>query len=165
MINKSLAIVALSALLGACGSTAVIRQPVAAMPATSNFTVGALTNAAPKDGDQPPEHFLNAVQGHLRGELSKENKLAAKDDATAAQVDVKIVSYRMRSGFSRMMFGVLAGKDGIDSEVTIKDAKTGQLLGASTVSSYNVMAVGGEEDVARMHGQEIAKFVLNKGTK
>jgi hypothetical protein len=165
MIYKTVAAVALSALLGACGSTAVIKQPVATMPTTSSFAVGSLTNAAAKDGDQPPEHFLRAVQGHLKNSLSKESRLAAQAETSSAVVDVKVVSYRMRSGFSRAMFGVFAGKDGIESEVTIKDAKSGQVLGSSTVSSFNVMAIGGEEDVARMHGEEIAKFVLNKTTK
>jgi Domain of unknown function (DUF4410) len=162
MLKKTLATVTVSVMLGACGSTAVIKQPVTGMQATSSFAMGALTNAASKDGDQPPEHFLKAVQGHLKNELSKENRLAAQPEATSAIVDVKVVSYRMRSGFTRAMFGVFAGKDGIESEVTIKDAKTGQTIGSSTVSSYNVMAIGGEEDVARMHGEEIARFVLNK---
>jgi predicted component of type VI protein secretion system len=162
MIYKTVAAVALCAMLAACGSTAVVKQPVAVMPVTSSFAVGSLINAAAKDGDQPPEHFLSAVQGHLKNELAKESRLAAQPEASSAVVDVKVVSFRMRSGFARAMFGVFAGKDGIESEVTIRDAKSGQVLGSSIVSSFNVMAIGGEEDVARMHGQEIAKFVLNK---
>ena len=163
MIAKTFSALALGAVLTGCGSVAVIKQPVAATPSTSSFALGALTNATPKDGDQPPDHFLDAVQGHVRSELTLEKKLAAAGDASAALVDVKVVSYRMRSTFSRVMFGFLAGKDGVDSEVTIRDARTGQVLGSSTVSSYNVMTIVGQDGVARMHGQEIAKFVLNKG--
>lgn len=96
----------------------------------------------------------------LKNELSKANRLAASGQTDAVAIDIKIVAYRMRSGFSRMMFGVLAGKDGIESEVTMRDPKTGAVLGSSTVSTFNVMAVGGQEDVARMHAEEIGKFVL-----
>ena len=163
MINKALAGVALAFLLAACGSTSVVKQPVAAMPATSSYSVGTLTNATPKDGDQPPETFMSTLQGHVRSELGKEGRLAAAGAAASAQVDVKVTSYRMRSAFSRLMWGILAGKDGVDSEVTIKDAMTGEVLGSSTVTSYNATTIVGEDGVARMHGQEIAKFVLNKG--
>ena len=163
MIDKTLAGVALAFLLAACGSTSVVKQPVAAMPATSSYSVGTLTIATPKDGDQPPETFMSTLQGHVRSELGKEGRLAATGDTASAQVDVKVTSYRMRSAFSRFMFGFLAGQDGVDSEVTIKDAKTGEVLGSSTVKSYNATTIVGEDGVARMHGQEIAKFVLNKG--
>ena len=47
--------------------------------------------------------------------------------------------------------------------MTITDARTGQVVGSSTVTSYNATTIVGEDGVARMHGQEIAKFVLNKG--
>jgi len=30
------------------------------------------------------------------------------------------------------------------------------------VSTFNVMAVGGEEDIARMHAEEIAKTLLER---
>lgn len=59
------------------------------------------------------------------------------------------------------MFGVFAGKDGVDSEVIVKNS-TGEVIGKSTVSSYNLMAIGDMQDVARMHAEEIAKF-LNAG--
>ena len=163
MIHTTLAGVALAGLLAACGSTSVVRQPVASMPAASSYSVGALTNATPKDGDQPPPTFLSALQEHVRSELGKEGRLASPGDNASAQVDVKVTAYRMRSPMTRFMLGFLSGQDGIDSEVTITDARTGQILGSSTVTSYNATTIVGEDGVARMHGQEIAKFVLNKG--
>ncbi len=65
----------------------------------------------------------------------------------------------MRKGMTRMMFGVFAGKDGIDSTVNVYSPDGSQVLGSSEVSSYNVMAVGSQDDIARMHGDEIVKFL------
>jgi len=163
MLRKLLCAVAVVALT-ACGSTSVVRQPVSAIPVTSTYVIGNVTNAAAKDGDQPPEYFLGAVNHHLKSELAKNNRLAKQGEETVA-IDIKVVSYRMRSGFSRMMLGVMAGKDGIESEITLRDVKTGAVLGSSTVSSFNVMAVGGAEDVAQMHGVEISKFVMGGATQ
>jgi hypothetical protein len=63
------------------------------------------------------------------------------------------------------MFGIFAGKDGVDSTVDVVDARTGKVVGSSTVSSYNVMAVGEQEDVARMHAEEIARFLSGEKAK
>lgn len=161
--------------LTACGSALVVRQPVSAIPTTTTYVIGNVTNAAPKDGDQLPAYFLGVVNHHLTSELWKNNRLAQPSEervtlnerelVQTVAIDIKVVSYRMRSGFSRVMFGVMPGKDGIESEVTLRDVKTGAVLGSSTVSSFNVMAIGGQEDVAQMHGQEIGKFVMGSATQ
>lgn len=62
-----------------------------------------------------------------------------------------------------MMFGILAGKDGIASEVSVRD-NAQKVIGSSTVSTFNVMAVGTEEDIAHMHAEEIAKTLLEQLT-
>lgn len=163
MLRKFLCAAAVVALT-ACGSTSVVRQPVSEIPTGATYVIGNVTNAAPKDGDQPPEYFLGAVNHHLKSELAKSNRLAKPGEEKVA-IDIKVVSYRMRSGFTRMMFGVMAGKDGIESEVTLRDVKTGTVLGSSTVSSFNVAAVGSQDTVAEMHGQEIGKFVMGGATQ
>jgi Domain of unknown function (DUF4410) len=149
----------LSVLLAACGSSSQIRQPIEqATAATAKFAVSAPVNAVAREGDQPPEHFLAAVASYLKLDLEKSGRLA-KDGDTPLTIEIKVVEYRMRTGFSRMMFGMLAGKDGIASEVTVRDA-AGVVKGSAKVDSFNLMAIGGEEDVARMHGEEIAKTLL-----
>lgn len=60
---------------------------------------------------------------------------------------------------TRMMFGIFAGKDGINSTVKVYSPDGGKVLGSSEVNSYNVMAVGSQDDIARMHGEEIVKFL------
>ena len=85
----------------------------------------------------------------------------AKEGDDALKIDIKVIEFRMRSGVTRMMFGIFAGKDGIASEVSVRDSSQ-KVLGSSTVSTFNVMAVGGEEDIARMHAEEIARTLLER---
>lgn len=160
-MRRALAILALSVLVTACGSTSQIRQPVEPVSAaTAVFSVEKPVNAVPKDSDQPAEHFLAAVTSYLKSELAKNGRLAKEGD-DALKIDIKVTEFRMRSGVTRMMFGLFAGKDGIASEVSVRDSAQ-RLLGSSTVSTFNVMAVGGEEDIARMHAEEIARTLLER---
>ncbi|HKB58096.1 MAG TPA: DUF4410 domain-containing protein [Lacunisphaera sp.] len=108
-----------------------------------------------------PAHVVQAVTGHLDAELRKRGLAAAAEDGNAIRIDATATYYRMRSGFSRMMVGMLAGKDGIKCDVQLVDKKSGQAVGQFQVSSYNLTAVGGEDDVARMLATEIAKALEN----
>ena len=157
-------VVALALCLVGCASSTVVRQPLQLSkeitPAATKYSVGKISTQT----SDAPEHFLAAVKGHLKLELSKHGLLANEDSIDPYETVITVNSYRMRSGFSRAMFGVFAGKDGIDSTVTVTDSKSGRVIGESQVSSYNMMAVGGEDDVARMHAEEIAKF-LSSGNK
>jgi hypothetical protein len=160
-MHRALTIFAISFLVAACGSTSQIRQPVEPVSAaTAVFSVEKPVNAVPRDSDQPAEHFLSAITSYLKSELAKNGRLAKEGD-DALKIDIKVIEFRMRSGVSRMMFGIFAGKDGIASEVSVRDSSQ-KVLGSSTVSTFNVMAVGGEEDIARMHAEEIAKTLLER---
>ncbi len=160
-MRRIIAVFAISALVAACGSTSQIRQPIEPVSAaTAVFSVDKPVNAVPKDSDQPAEHFLNAMTSYLKNELAKNGRLAKEGD-DALKVDIKVTEFRMRSGISRMMFGILAGKDGIASEVSVRDSPQ-KVLGSSTVSTFNVMAVGGEEDIALMHAEESTKTLLER---
>lgn len=108
-----------------------------------------------------PTHLVSAVIGHLEAELRKRGLAATAEDGNTIRIDATATYYRMRSGFSRMMVGMLAGKDGIKCDVQLIDIKSGQAVGQFQVSSFNLTAVGGEDDVARMLAVEIAKNLEN----
>ena len=158
---RRLVLIACVCALAACGSTSEVRTAVEPAAASGAFfSVAKPVAAVPKDGDQPSDHFLTAVANYLKLDLDKRGRLAKGGDAGHA-LDIRIVEFRMRSGFTRQMFGVLAGKDGVASEVTVR-GKDGQVLASATVSSFNVMAVGDMDDLARMHGEEIARALLER---
>jgi hypothetical protein len=83
-----------------------------------------------------PEHLLAAIKGHLKAELPKRGQLATGHASDVYNVAVNVTYYRMRGGVVRYMFGVLAGKDGIDSTVTVTSRDTGQMAGESSVSTF-----------------------------
>ena len=54
------------------------------------------------------------------------------------------------------------GKDGVDSTVSVLEMSTNKTIAQSDVSTFNIMAVGDQEDIARMHAGEIAEFLAGE---
>lgn len=163
MRTRHLAVMLLGIALAACGSSSKVTKPIeqATEVGPVKFKVAGITDGS---GKAVPSHILAALRGHLESQLTQRNLLAG-DAAGDRVVDVaiNITGYRMRSGMMRGMFGMMAGKDGMDSTITATAASDPtRVLGESTVSSYNVMAVGGEDDIPRMHAEEIAKFLAGE---
>ena len=150
--------------LSGCGSSSTAIQ---AIPTSTSTAMGAgpakyLAGTISAGKTEMPTHIVNAVSGHLEAELRKHSLFAAAEDGNVLQINATATYYRMRSGFSRMMVGIFAGKDGIECDVQLVDKKSGQPVGKFKVSSYNMTAVGGEDDVARMLAAEIAKALAEK---
>jgi hypothetical protein len=156
--------VGVATVLAGCGSTTKISRAIAPASAMGSgaaavprsFEIGEFKSTV----DRLPPHFLTEVQSYLTTELRTRGILAGP--GSGAKVNVTATYYRMRSGMNRMMFGAMAGKDGIESSITVVDSTTGEVIGESIVSTYNVTAVGDQGDVARMHAKEIANFLENK---
>lgn len=156
MKNLLIAVAALFLVAG-CASSTKVAQPLVQTQAVHRTYAGIdVVNR----GTAAPEHFIAAVSAYLKEEL---RQTGSYSETQGDLIEITLTDYRMRSGFNRAMFGVLAGKDGVDSTVVVKNPNTGHVVGRSTVSSYNALAVGGMEDIARMHAEEIAKY-LNGGT-
>lgn len=158
---KRMLLFGLGLLLAGCASSHVDKKPIEPVTGLSQVKY-SIKNIEDKSEKIVPEHFLESIKGYLKAEMKKRNMLAEEELETNRDVVIQVTYYRMRSGFTRMMFGVMAGKDGVASTVTVLDAKTGEEIGASEVNTYNVLAVGGEQDVARMHAEEIANFLDGK---
>ncbi|MCW7553008.1 hypothetical protein NX722_10215 [Endozoicomonas gorgoniicola] len=156
MISKKIFIVCVSLILSACSSTSKVSNPISSSEVVSSPYFKEIT--VEDRSAQAPDHFSLAIQSYLKQEL-KLNSLYSSERGNS--ISIEIVDYRMRSGFTRAMFGIFAGKDGVDSEVTVKDLN-GNIIGKSTVSSYNLMAIGDMQDIARMHAEEIAEFLVAK---
>jgi hypothetical protein len=146
-------------LLSACGSSSTAIQ---AMPNAATGTMGSgpakyVAGTLSAGKTEIPAHIVSAVTGHLDAELHKRGLAPAADADRTIRIDATTTYYRMRSGFSRMMVGIFAGKDGIECDVQLVDKTSGQPIGQFKVKSYNMTAVGGEDDVARMLAVEIVK--------
>lgn len=118
-------------ILSGCGSSAVVNKSLNDLPNRDHakFTVESIKS----DVAGVPDHFLAAISEYLKAELDKKNLLEKTDSSAAYKINILVNEYRMRSGVSRVMLGVLAGKDGVESTVTITDPATGEIAGEPTV--------------------------------
>lgn len=157
-----LPLVAITMALSGCGSSSSMTQPLA--PATAMGAQPPLYYAGDFSAGttEIPAHILNAIKGHLDAELQKNGIAGAADYTNRLRIDGTVTYYRMRSGFTRAMFGVFAGKDGVTCAVKLVDGR-GATVGGLTVESYNMLAIGSEDDVARMVATETVKAL--KGVK
>jgi len=79
-------------------------------------------------------------------------------------VEILVTDMRVRSNFSAVAFGFLAGSDSVEGDVLVKDDK-GKILNKFTVSaSYALGGLAGGQDSARMGWlyEEFAKHTLNE---
>lgn len=161
-MKRGLFIAWLFIFLGGCASSTRVQQDIGErVSVDGRVYVYSISDFASTTTDAPP-HFVTAVKSYLEQDLLQRAMLSSEGMAADREVQVTLTSYRMRSGFNRAMFGVLAGKDGVESTVRVVDLSTGELLGTSNVSSFNIMAIGQQEDIARMHGKEIGKFLAGE---
>jgi hypothetical protein len=108
-----------------------------------------------------PDHFLIALDSYLRAELQGGN-LTGKETGKNYLVNITIKKYRMRRGFVKRMFGILAGKDGVKSLVTVIDPESDKVIGESFISTTNLTKSVTMDDVAHMHAGEIARFLAGE---
>ena len=157
-----LPLIALVFALTGCGSSSSVVQPIPKATAMGEAPVKYFAGEFSPGDTTIPSHILNAIKGHLDATLQKNALGAQPDYANRLRIDGTVTYYRMRSGFTRMMFGVFAGKDGVECEIRLIDP-AGQTVGKLKVESHNLMAVGSEDDVARMVAEETVKAIRADG--
>ncbi len=151
-IMKRLVIVAFALMLIACAS-GVTRM--------DNATSNAAPVIAPKvksislwlndDAKKLVGDNLKFNQDVLRSTI--ERSLQAQDiiktDAIQS-LDVEITGFRVRSNFTAIMFGFMAGNDNIEGIVSLKDDGGKVLKKAKVNASYALGGIAGGQDDARM---------------
>lgn len=143
--------------LSGCGSNSTAIQPIPAAAPMGNMPASYVAGNISPGKTGIPTHIVNAVKGHLDSELRKRGLSPASGSEGSVRIDATTTYYRMRSGFARMAVGMFAGKDGIACDVQLVNVASGQPTARFNVSSYNLTAIGGEDDVARLLAEEIAK--------
>jgi hypothetical protein len=147
----------------ACGSTTKVRMRMDPAfwenQADLQFEIGGIDARASK----APQHFLLTVRSYLEADLRSRDMLVPKEEGGLYRVEISVFKYRMRSGYSRRVFGILAGKDGCTSLVRVIRKDTGELVGESEVMTYNITESMELDDVARMHAEEIGRFLAGEG--
>lgn len=154
----------LALLTAGCGSTvreAVVADTAAVQGGGFQVQVAGVTTS----NEKIPSHVIEMVKSFVEKELRGKGMMEPRAKRLALRVDVK--DYRDRGGFTRFIFGVLSGSDHLESVVELTNPGTNRAVARSVIRSYNATAMGSIEDVARLHGQEIANYVkgvLEPGT-
>ncbi len=83
---------------------------------------------------------------------------------TGYSLNIELTSFRVRSSFTAVMFGFMAGSDNVEGVVTIKDAAGAVVRRAKVNASYALGGIGGGQDQARLDWlyEAFAKHTANE---
>lgn len=83
--------------------------------------------------------------------LDAKNLLAKTADPTLPRIEIVIGEMRVRSNFSAVMFGFMAGNDRVVGDVIARDPSGRELQRFTVSASYALGGFGGGQDEARMN--------------
>ncbi len=92
----------------------------------------------------------NALLDHVKRALTAKNLLAESRPDSTNTVEILVKDLRVRSNFSAVMFGFMAGNDSITGDVILKDAAGKELNKFEVSASYALGGLAGGQDSARM---------------
>lgn len=102
----------------------------------------------------------------IRRALDANNLLAEPSDDTLPGIVVTVTSVRVRSSFTAVMFGFMAGNDHIDGDVTVRGPDGGTLQQFGISAAYALGGLAGGQDSARLDWlyEEFAKRLTQELT-
>jgi hypothetical protein len=126
---------------------------------SKKFTVGKIFSSV----DKVPQKFMFAITESLEATLKNRGILQEDPAIPSNIINIEVSYYRMRNWFNRVMFGVMAGKDGVNSIVKIVDKSTQKQVGELFVSTYNLSIFLGKNKISEMHAEEIVDALEGQG--
>ena len=109
-----------------------------------------LSEAARQEAADNLKFNQNELEETIRRALQVNSLLAEQYDSDLPAIEVTVTSVRVRSNFSAIMFGFMAGDDHIDGDVAVigADGSTLQQFGVS--ASYALGGLAGGQDSSRL---------------
>lgn len=92
----------------------------------------------------------DALLNHVKRALVAKNLLNEKQPDTGHTIEIVIKDMRVRSNFSAVMFGFMAGNDSITGDVVLKDSAGKELNKFEVSASYALGGLAGGQDDTRM---------------
>jgi hypothetical protein len=86
----------------------------------------------------------------VRRALEAKGLLASAPDPSLPTIQIVVTDIRVRSSFTAVMFGFMAGSDLIDGDVIARDASGKELQRFSVSASYALGGLAGGQDESRM---------------
>jgi hypothetical protein len=108
----------------------------------------------------------NRMLETVRRALEANNLLVARNDPAAPAIDIVVTDIRVRSNFTAIMFGFMAGADQVAGDVVVRDSAGNPVQSFSVKASYALGGLGGGQDEARMSWlyETFAKHVIQELT-
>jgi len=162
-MNKHfLAVVSVAFVLGGCAS-GVTRAPAALVtPSASNerASVSAprqfssvTVSLSPEAKDKAIDNLKfnqDELLSHLKRALESRSLLNGSTDKALPRLDVVVTDMRVRSNFSAIMWGFMAGADSIKGDVVMTDPAGKELDRFLVSTSYALGGLAGGQDGTRM---------------
>lgn len=155
--KKLMSTVATVIVLTGCAS-GVTRAPSAALQ-PEQLNVPAYTQFASVSLSLTPEAKVKAVDNlkfnpdrlldHVRRALEAKSLVGASDNPLP-RLEVVVTSMRVRSNFSAVMWGFMAGADSIDGDIVLSDVSGKEIDRFSVSASYALGGLAGGQDDTRM---------------
>ncbi len=92
----------------------------------------------------------NTLLDHVKRALVAQNLLDETKPDAQNTVEIVIKDFRVRSNFTAVMFGFMAGNDSITGDVILKDANGKELNKFEISASYALGGLAGGQDETRM---------------
>jgi hypothetical protein len=168
-----LAVPFLLSLLAACSSgvtrhtDATLSQPQFAQPGKKAGGISvALTPEAQKQAADNLKFNHEALLATVRRALEGNDVLAKEADQSLPKIDIVVTDIRVRSAFSAVMFGFMAGDDHINGDVVVRSVNGAEVQRFSVGASYALGGLAGGQDETRMSWlyESFAKRVLEELT-
>ena len=90
------------------------------------------------------------LRKHVKRALNSHSVLDPEMTETLPYVEIQVTNMRIRSNFSAIVFGVMAGADSISGDIIVKSRDGKELDRFEVSASYALGGFGGGQDDARM---------------
>lgn len=157
-MNKKLTLTVAAALALAGCASGVTRTPSAAVP-LQQASAPAYTQFASVTLSMTPDAKAKALDNlkfnpdqlldHVRRALEAKSLIVA-NDAALPKVEIVVTSMRVRSNFSAVMWGFMAGADSIEGDIVPTNTGGKELDRFAVSASYALGGLAGGQDDARM---------------
>ena len=153
-MKKIPVLVLLSVILSACANAklSVIEPYTSSKDRKLSFVIEKNSNI-----NIPNEQF-SLMESVIKQGLEKNSLLSVEGNSNHS-VKIDITEYRMRKDAARLIVGIAAGCDKVNSVVTVVDNETGEEIGKSNVRINECASWGVAAQVVTKYANAVVKFL------
>jgi hypothetical protein len=156
-MNKKVVFAVVGAIFLAGCASGVTRAPniaVSRAALSSNNQVASvsvsLTDEAKKKSIENLKFNPEELLSHVKRAIEAHSLLNGSGDKSRPNLEIQVKDMRIRSNFSAVMWGFMAGADSVTADVVLKDPGGKELDRYEVSASYALGGLAGGQDSARM---------------